>query len=85
MIIISDVPISYSLLISYFSVYFKAKPKTLYEYGSSMMTKILREFYLVFSNPEEKVNFKIWQNPSWWDEVREWHGHIYTTKCKIDS
>ena len=18
-------------------------------------------------------------------EVREWHGHIYTTKCKIDS
>ena len=20
-----------------------------------------------------------------WDEVGEWHGHIYTTKCKIDS
>ena len=20
-----------------------------------------------------------------WDEVREWHGHIYTTKCKIHS
>ena len=20
-----------------------------------------------------------------WDEVREWHRHIYTTKCKIDS
>ena len=20
-----------------------------------------------------------------WDKVREWHGHIYTTKCKIDS
>ena len=20
-----------------------------------------------------------------WDEVRQWHGHIYTTKCKIDS
>ena len=20
-----------------------------------------------------------------WDAVREWHGHIYTTKCKIDS
>ena len=20
-----------------------------------------------------------------WDEVREWHGHIYSTKCKIDS
>ena len=20
-----------------------------------------------------------------WDEVREWHEHIYTTKCKIDS
>ena len=20
-----------------------------------------------------------------WDEVREWLGHIYTTKCKIDS
>ena len=20
-----------------------------------------------------------------WDEVREWHGHIYTTMCKIDS
>ena len=20
-----------------------------------------------------------------WDEVREWHGHIYTTKCKTDS
>ena len=20
-----------------------------------------------------------------WDEVREWHGHVYTTKCKIDS
>ena len=19
-----------------------------------------------------------------WDEVREWHGHIYTTKCKVD-
>ena len=19
------------------------------------------------------------------DRVREWHGHIYTTKCKIDS
>ena len=20
-----------------------------------------------------------------WDEVREWHGHIYTTKCEIDG
>ena len=20
-----------------------------------------------------------------WDEVREWHGHIYITKCKTDS
>ena len=20
-----------------------------------------------------------------WDKVREWHGHIYTTKHKIDS
>ena len=20
-----------------------------------------------------------------WDEVREWHGHMYTTKCKINS
>ena len=20
-----------------------------------------------------------------WDKVREWHGHIYTTKCKIES
>ena len=20
-----------------------------------------------------------------WGEVRVWHGHIYTTKCKIDS
>ena len=20
-----------------------------------------------------------------WDKVREWHGHIYTTKYKIDS
>ena len=20
-----------------------------------------------------------------WDKVREWHGHIYTTKCKTDS
>ena len=20
-----------------------------------------------------------------WEEVREWHGHIYTTKCKTDS
>ena len=20
-----------------------------------------------------------------WDEVREWHGHIYTMKCKTDS
>ena len=20
-----------------------------------------------------------------WDEVREWHGHTYSTKCKIDS
>ena len=20
-----------------------------------------------------------------WDEVRQWHGHIYTTKCKGDS
>ena len=20
-----------------------------------------------------------------WDEVREWHGHIYTTRCKMDS
>ena len=20
-----------------------------------------------------------------WNEVTEWHGHIYTTKCKIDS
>ena len=20
-----------------------------------------------------------------WDEVRNWHGHIYTTKYKIDS
>ena len=20
-----------------------------------------------------------------WDEVREWHGHIFTSKCEIDS
>ena len=20
-----------------------------------------------------------------WDEVKVWHGYIYTTKCKIDS
>ena len=20
-----------------------------------------------------------------WDKVREWHGHIYIIKCKIDS
>ena len=20
-----------------------------------------------------------------WDKVREWHGHIHTTKCKIES
>ena len=20
-----------------------------------------------------------------WDEVREWHGHIHTTKCEINS
>ena len=20
-----------------------------------------------------------------WDEVREWHEHVYTTKCEIDS
>ena len=20
-----------------------------------------------------------------WDKMREWHGHIYTTNCKIDS
>ena len=20
-----------------------------------------------------------------WDEVREWHGHVYTTKCKMAS
>ena len=20
-----------------------------------------------------------------WEKVREWHGHIYTTKCKIAS
>ena len=20
-----------------------------------------------------------------WDEVKEWHAHIYTPKCKIDS
>ena len=20
-----------------------------------------------------------------WDEVREWHGHIYTTKCRMDG
>ena len=20
-----------------------------------------------------------------WDEVKEWHGHIYSTKCKRDS
>ena len=20
-----------------------------------------------------------------WDKVREWYGHIYTTKCKIDN
>ena len=20
-----------------------------------------------------------------WDEVREWHGHIYTTRCKVGS
>ena len=20
-----------------------------------------------------------------WEEVREWHGHIYTTKCRMDG
>ena len=26
-----------------------------------------------------------WGGRRSWGEVREWHGHIYTTKCKIDS
>ena len=36
----------------------------------------------------KKVN--TWKQPKClstdeWIKVREWHGHIYTTKCKIDS
>ena len=29
-------------------------------------------------HPPQKISFKSW------DEVREWHGHIYMTTCKID-
>ena len=40
--------------------------------------------------PEEMEHFNV-PIKTWgggrvsWDEVREWHGHIYTTKCKTDS
>ena len=32
------------------------------------------------------MDLRIWGGGSVsWDKVREWHGLIYTTKCKIDS
>ena len=34
----------------------------------------------------EGMDLRTWGGGSVsWDEVREWHGHIYTTKCKTDS
>ena len=32
----------------------------------------------------QRMDLRTWGRVSW-DLVREWHGHIYTTKCKIDS
>ena len=35
---------------------------------------------------ENEMDLRIWGGGRVsWDEVREWHGLIYTTKCKIDS
>ena len=34
----------------------------------------------------QRMDLRIWGGGSIsWEKVREWHGHIYTTKCKIDS
>ena len=34
----------------------------------------------------ERMDLRIWGGGGVrCDRVREWHGHIYTTKCKIDS
>ena len=33
-----------------------------------------------------RMNLRTWgRGTVSWDEVREWYGHIYTTKCKIDG
>ena len=34
----------------------------------------------------KRMNLRTWGGGRVsWEEVREWHGHIYTTQCKIDS
>ena len=33
-----------------------------------------------------RVDLRTWGGGSvGWDEVREWHGHIYTIKCRMDG
>ena len=33
-----------------------------------------------------RMDLRIWEGERVsWDKVRQWHGHIYTTKRKIDS
>ena len=34
---------------------------------------------------ENGLEYKVGGGRVSWEEVREWHGYIYTTKCKIDS
>ena len=34
----------------------------------------------------QRMDLRTWgQGKVSWDKVREWQGHTYTTKCKIDS
>ena len=34
----------------------------------------------------QRMDLRIWgRGRVSWDKVREWHGHIYTTKREIDS
>ena len=34
----------------------------------------------------QRMDLRIWGGGKVsWEKVREWHGHICTTKCKIDS
>ena len=51
--------------------------------NKNLLCKKINKIKLKKKNLKQRT--RVWGGRVSWDEVREWHGLIYTTKCKIDS